>query len=108
MARSLARELRTRGVEVITAAGEQMSGRTDLSQLEFAKSLGLVLVTSNVKDYYRLHMDYMASGRDHAGMILIRQQKYSVGEQLRRVLKLVSTLSAEEMKNRAEFLTYWH
>ena len=35
------------------------------------------------------------------------QQRYSVGEQMRRLLRLISSLTAEEMRNRIEFLSAW-
>ena len=31
----------------------------------------------------------------------------SVGEQMRRLLRLISSLTAEEMRNRIEFLSAW-
>jgi hypothetical protein len=42
--------------------------------------------------------------REHAGLILTPQQRYPVGEQARRVLRLLAALSAEKMRNRLEFL----
>jgi len=41
----------------------------------------------------------------HAAIILARQQHYAVVEKMRRPLKLRSARSAEEMQNRAEFLS---
>jgi hypothetical protein len=49
----------------------------------------------------------MMSGRGHAGVIIGVQQRYSVGEQMRRLLRLIARLSAEEMRNRVEFLSNW-
>ena len=46
-------------------------------------------------------------GTSHAGIILSRQQPYSVGEQMRRLLKLIATKSAEAMRSRVEFLNAW-
>ena len=66
-----------------------------------------MLFTYNIGDYYLLHTTFLAEGRSHAGMIPARQQHYSFGEQMRRLLKLVATRSAEEMKDRAEFLSSW-
>jgi hypothetical protein len=34
----------------------------------------------------------------------VRQQQFTVGEQLRRLLRLIAKMTAEEMKNRVEFL----
>jgi len=54
-----------------------------------------------------LHTTYLAGDKSHAGIILSRQQHYSVGEQMRRLLKLIATKSAEEMRSRVEFLNTW-
>jgi len=40
-------------------------------------------------------------------MILAPQQRYPVGEQLRRILRLRATATIESMKNQAEFLSNW-
>ena len=45
----------------------------------------------------------MEQGRSHWGIILAQQQLLSVGERLRRLLRITGTLSTEEMKDRLEF-----
>jgi len=107
MDRALLRALRARGVDVTTAIEERMIERDDAEHLDYATAQGRVLYTFNVVDFYRLHMSYLAQGKSHTGIILARQQRYSVGEQMRRLLKLVVTKSAEEMKNHVEFLSAW-
>jgi hypothetical protein len=54
--------------------------------LAFATERGCVLDTFNVSDFYRLHAQWMTCGRGHGGMVLVPQQRFSVGEQLRRIL----------------------
>jgi hypothetical protein len=49
----------------------------------------------------------MQAGESRAGIILAVQQRYSVGEQMRRLLRLIDTLTAEEMRDRIEFLSAW-
>ncbi len=66
-----------------------------------------VLYTFNVRDLQRIHTEWMEAGRDHAGMILAQQQRYSVGEQLLRILSLRAAITAAGMRNRAEFLSNW-
>ena len=107
MSRSLARELRARGLDITTTITEGMLGQSDAMQLEYATGLGRVIYTYNVRDYYQLHTEYLTQGKTHSGMILAHQRPYSIGEQIRRVLKLVAALSAEEMQNRAEYLSAW-
>jgi hypothetical protein len=37
----------------------------------------------------------------------MRQQHYSMGEQMRRLLRLIASKSAGEMENWVEFLSAW-
>jgi len=62
---------------------------------------------STKTDYCALHQSWMSAGRTHAGIIVAPQQQYSVGEELRRVVRLISRRPAEQMKNRLEFLSSW-
>jgi hypothetical protein len=82
MDRYLMRALRARGVDVESA-----------------------LETSAI--FYRLHTEYLAQGKPHGGVVVCKQQSYSVGEVMRRLLHLVATRSAEEMRDRIEFLSAW-
>jgi len=52
-------------------------------------------------------MEYLAQSKSHGGIILSRQQRYSIGQQMRRLLKLLATKSAEDMKNHVEFISAW-
>jgi len=52
-------------------------------------------------------LSYSAQGKSHAGIILANQQQYSVGEQMRRILRLIAAKSAEDMRNWVEFLSAW-
>lgn len=88
MDNDLVAALRARGVVVITALDAGLVGRPDDQQLAFAADQGCVLYTFNVSDFYRLHAAWVKAGREHAGMILALQQRFSVGEQLRRILRL--------------------
>ena len=107
MDRALVRALRARGVDVTTALDEGMIERSDAEHLDYATAQGRVLYTFNVGDFYHLHTSYLAQGKSHAGIILVRQQSYSVGEQMRRLLKLMAAKSAEEMRDSVEFLHAW-
>jgi hypothetical protein len=106
-ARSLARGLRARGIDVLTAVEAGQLERDDPDQLEFATHQGRVIYTYNVAHFYRLHTVWAVQGKSHAGIILVAQGRFSVGEQLRRVLKLVANRSAEAMRNQVEFLSAW-
>lgn len=99
--------LRSRGISVITPLDEELTGSTDEEQLTFSTARGFVLNTFNVSDFYQLHTQWGEEQRPHGGIILARQQRFSVGEQLRRILKLRAALTPEMMQNRVEFLSNW-
>jgi len=99
--------LRSRGADVITAMDVDRLERQDEEQLNYATAQGRVLYSFNVGDFYDLHTAYLTQGKSHAGLILAPQQRYSVGEQMRRLLKLMAAKSAEDMKDQVEFLSAW-
>jgi hypothetical protein len=101
------RGLRSRGIDVATAAEAGMIRRRDEDHLSFATVQGRVLYSFNVGDFHEIHTAWIASGRDHCGIVLTRQQRYSTGEQIRRLLRLIGSLTTEAMRNREEFLGRW-
>lgn len=107
MDRDLVRALRARGVDVITARDAGMIECDDEAHLEYATAIGRVLYSFNVGDFYRIHTTLLTEGRAHTGIILAPQQRYSVGELLRRLLKLIGATSAEKMADQVEFLSAW-
>jgi hypothetical protein len=107
MDQALVRGLRARGVDVLTADEAGLIEHSDADHLGYAVSQQRVLCTYNVADFWALHGEYLAAGRSHAGLILMPQQRYGLGEQLRRLLRLAATLSPEVMIDRAEFLSAW-
>ena len=99
--------LRSRGVEVVTVLDAGLTEKSDEEQLTFAVERGCVLYTFNVSDFYRLHAQWTNAGREHAGMIPAPQQRFSVGEQLRRILRLRASTSIASMRNQVQFLSNW-
>ena len=99
--------LQQRGVPIVTPIEENLIGSTDEEQFEYASKRRCVLYTFNVSDFYALHARWLAAARHHSGLILAPQQRFSVGEQLRRILRLRAAKSAEAMRDRAEFLSGW-
>jgi Domain of unknown function (DUF5615) len=107
MAVALVQALTERGVDVTTANSENMIFRPDEDHLAHATSIGRVLYSFNVGDYCQIHGQFMESGRSHGGIIVASQKKFGIGEQMRRLLRIVNVLSAEEMQNQLEFLGNW-
>ena len=90
----LIQALNLRGVGVIGAWAAGMCERNDEEHLLWAVAESRSLYSFNVRDYCRLHAEFLAQGKSHAGIILAKQQHYSVGEQMRRLLKLAQVNSA--------------
>ena len=105
MRRSLIKALRLRNVDVVTPAEEGNLERSDAEQLDWATTHGRVIFSSNCGDFCQLHSEYLNSGRHHAGIILVQQNRFSIGEQLRGCLRLVSAKSAEVMRDQLHFLS---
>ena len=103
----LVQALRLRGVDVETVLDARLIGRPDDEHLAHASAEGCVLYTFNVGDFMHLHGEYAAAGRAHAGIIFGDQQRYSVGEQMRRLRRIIALRSAEAMQNTYEFLSAW-
>ncbi|MFH1026097.1 MAG: DUF5615 family PIN-like protein [Nitrospirota bacterium] len=107
MDKDLVQALRARGIDVMTAFEANMIERLDEEHLEHATKEGRVLYSFNVGDFYRLHIACLAQGKSHTGIILAHQRDYSMGRQMRRLLKLIVATSADDMKNQVEFLGAW-
>jgi uncharacterized protein with PIN domain len=75
MDQDLVRALRVRGLDVTTALEEKMIKREDEQHLDYATQQGRVLFSFNRSDYYRLHTQYLAQNKSHAGIILANQQQ---------------------------------
>ncbi len=107
MQHGLIAALRARRIVVMTASEAQMVGRSDEEHLSWAAQEGFVLYTFNIGDYSSLHQEWLAAGQVHNGIVLGRQQRYPVGEQLRRLLTRAHKRSAEDMRGRLEYLSAW-
>jgi hypothetical protein len=107
MRRGLIEALRQHSIDVLSARAAGMTNRGDEEHLRRAASEGRVLYSSNIAHFLQIHTEWVSSQQSHAGIILAHQKRWSIGEQLRRLLHLMSILGAEEMRNRVEFLTRW-
>jgi hypothetical protein len=87
-----------------TEAG--LDGELDSVQLAFAAAEGRVICTRNTKDFRVLHRSYVAEGRAHAGLVIV-SSTLSLGEQIRGLVLLAGTLSAEELGNSEQFCSDW-
>jgi hypothetical protein len=108
MNRNLVQAMRLRGLDVVTALEAATIHRSDEAHLEFAAEHGRVTCSFNAADFARIHREWLSLGRNHAGILLVQQlRRYSVGTQLRALLRLSAELNATEMTNRLVFLSNW-
>ncbi len=103
----LVRALRLRDIDVTTALDAGLTRSTDEAHLKHAIESERTLYSFNVSDFMALHKSYVAAGKPHPGIILGQQQRYTVGEQMRRLVRLIQMRSAESLRNRVEFLSAW-
>jgi DNA-binding transcriptional MerR regulator len=103
----LIRILRARGLTVSSVNEQGMQRRHDDEQLALAAEKGWVLFTFNVSDFCRINSEWLQAGRSHARIIIGFQQRFQLGELAGRIVHIERALSAEEMKNRLEFLSNW-
>jgi predicted nuclease of predicted toxin-antitoxin system len=101
----LAKDARKAGYDAVAAVEVGNAALEDDEQLRWAASQRRCILTHDYDDYPRLATDWIHAGRDHSGIILCRQPPdISYGEMLRRLLRLLDTLTADEMVNRLEWL----
>jgi hypothetical protein len=103
--RALIKALRSRNVDVLTAREADLVRVADRRHLEHATSLGRAVFTFNARDFARMHTEYLATGRHHAGIIISAQ--LPVGVILRRLLRLLNARSDAEMRDWLEYLSNW-
>jgi hypothetical protein len=88
--RRVARALRP-DHDVVTTLEAGNAGFSDEDQLEYCSRQGRAIVTANQADFARLHRDWMARGREHAGIIILTDQGAApevIVAKLRRILRL--------------------
>lgn len=102
--RGLLAALRARGVDVVAAADVGLGGVDDDAVLTQAANSGRALYTFNVGDFCHLHAKFMSQHRSHAGIVIVPRQRYTVGQQVRSLFQLINMRTAEDMRDRLEFL----
>lgn len=106
-AHALLNGLRHRGWDVTSTRERGLLRCSDWEQLTWAAEQGRTLYTYNASDFCRLHSEFLRSGKHHAGIIIGDQQTASVGEELRRLIKVSEAKTADDMKDNLEFLSNW-
>ncbi|MBN1442790.1 MAG: DUF5615 family PIN-like protein [Planctomycetes bacterium] len=102
---SVAPKLREKGFDALSTPETDRLRQTDESQLAWATQEGRVIVTFNAADFGRLAGEWRGQARHHAGIIVSSQRP--IGDLLRRIFALASALSADDMRDRVEYLSNW-
>jgi predicted nuclease of predicted toxin-antitoxin system len=97
----LAPALRDRGYESQSAAEAGLLNKDDAVHLAYASEHGMTLLSCNADHFTALAKQYAASGRSHAGIVLSSEQysRRRFGELLRLVLRLMDSMTADEMRD---------
>jgi predicted nuclease of predicted toxin-antitoxin system len=91
------KNLRQKGVDVLTSQETNMLGVEDKSHLEFSTAQGRVLVTHD-KDF--LHLQKILK---HSGIVHV-QSKNSIRQITEGLILIAQVLTEEDMKNHVEYL----
>src|SRR3712207_6518043 len=93
----LARLLRAAGYEVVSVHELGTLRDPDPVQLARAAADGRAILTYNYQDYYRLHEEWIAAGREHAGIIISFHQfsRNELGVARRTVIATLNAFTAE-------------
>lgn len=104
---ALVGELRRLGVDVLTSLEAGNARLPDAEQLAFASSVGRAIFSANVKDFARIHRDWMVSGGTHSGIVVRRDQLMPVGAQIRRLADIASRFPPDRMTNFFLYIDSW-
>jgi hypothetical protein len=104
MNRKVMRALESRGIDVASPLEAGTVGQSDAEQLAYATAEHRLLYSFNVADFFRLHGEWQRAGRHHAGIVVASRQRYSVGEQVRRLGALLFHRLPEQMCDQFMFL----
>ncbi len=95
---AVANGLIRRDVEALSAKDVGNLGLSDEEQLNYAVKNNLVIVTHDA-DFLSMAMNFK-----HKGIVYIHQQKYGIGDLIRRLKLLWEIAEQEDMLNHIEFL----
>lgn len=96
--------LRRLGFDVLTVHETDRLALDDVDQLRYATSLGRTIYSLNARHFAQLHGEFLNRGEDHAGIIVIPRQRYTIGEKVRRLEELLTATDAASLRNSLNFL----
>jgi predicted nuclease of predicted toxin-antitoxin system len=93
----VAKLLRARGFDAVTAHERSTLGITDPEQLALAIAEGRALVTHNREHFVALHTEYLLSNQPHMGILITAMRR--PGEVANRLAHVLDTFTADEIAN---------
>ncbi len=99
----VARIMRAHGFEVVCAKEVKLRSKSDEEQLRFAAKEGRIFVTHNIKDFIKLHKDYIDKGLRHNGIILAIRRRDNY-EFAKRLLGLLQQMKPEDLNDQIRFI----
>ena len=98
----IAQFLRARGFIVVTTQEAGQFRNNDVEQLAYAVSQHKTLLTHNRVDFEALAQTYFAAGQPHDGVIIaVRRPPREI---TRRLLRILNSVTAEEMQNHVRYI----
>lgn len=98
----LASQLRRYGFDVTSSQETDLLSDDDSAQLAHSASQQRARLTFNSADFVALHEQYMADGKEHWGIVLSTEEPISI--LMHRLLRLLNSVSAEDLKNQIRWL----
>jgi predicted nuclease of predicted toxin-antitoxin system len=98
----LANQLRQHGFDVTSSQESNLLSAPDDQQLAFAVTEQRAIVTFNFSDFTLLHHQYQAAGQEHWGIVLSTREPVLV--LFRRLLRLLNSVAAVDLKNQVHWL----
>lgn len=98
----LAKLLREQRFDVIHVNEVDLVGTPDDKIMAYAAGEHRAVVTFNIRDFIPLAVQYYEGGKEHYGLVFSNQ--LSRGELQRRVIKLLKSVTAEELMNAVRYL----
>lgn len=94
--------LHTRGFDVLSVRDADARGRSDDEQMLYAVSQKRAIVTHNRVDFEMQHVKFLEKGMQHFGVIVAKRRRDT--EVVAKLLELLDTVTAEEMKNQLRYI----
>lgn len=96
--------LRRMEIDVLTVLDVNRAGLDDVEQLRFATSVGRIIYSLNARHFAMIHREFLSRGEEHSGIIVIPRQRYSIGQKVRKLGRLLDNIDDVSFKNCLHFL----